>query len=190
MLLLSACGDGLTNLPETSVPVSIPDADAAQPIDAGVEAAAYVDASANCRVSGRTPGTLAEELVDGVWHFKEGSGSSWIRMNMTAAMPQGPVLFRPVRATGYFPCAAGTGSGAIDATAKTATLQLPSGCSNESRTYRFLCVGDANQGGYAEREAFVIETRADGSSRQLRIVRYPSTYCSKDLTSCSEPDGV
>jgi hypothetical protein len=192
LALFFGCGETLSQNPDPNVPTLGQDA-APSPRDAAAKDTAppsLMDGSVadDCKADGGARATLAKDLVGGVWYIKEGAAGSWFRMNMTEANPQGSVTYSPITDPGYFACKRGTGLGTINNAAGEAILQLPDGCGNESRTYRFLCIGPANQGGYAELAAIAIETRMNGAQRRMRLVRYPTTYCAPDLSSCSMPD--
>jgi hypothetical protein len=193
-VVMLACAETLANTPEPLTPTPMSDAatptmDAAKdgqpPIGPTPDASVPAD---DCKLDGGARATLTKEFSEGVWYIKEGSAGSWFRMNITEANPQGSVIYRPITNPGYFPCKQGTGLGQVSNSNGEVVLQLPDGCANEGRTYRVLCLGPANQGGYAELAAIAIETRSGGATKRLRLVRYPTTYCSQDLTSCSQPD--
>jgi hypothetical protein len=192
-VVVVACGETLVSAPEPTTPIPVTDA-AASTMDAakdGETIGPTPDASApadDCKLDGGARATLAKEFSEGVWYIKEGAAGSWFRMNITEANPQGSVRYRPVKDLGYFPCKQGTGLGTVSNSSGEVVLQLPDGCANESRTYRVLCLGPANQGGYAELAAIAIETRAGAGAKRIKLVRYPTTYCAPDLSSCSLPD--
>jgi hypothetical protein len=190
--VMLACGETLVNTPDPNPPVQSTDAANSMP-DAGKDSVAPVEnndaaVTDDCKLDGGARATLAKEFSEDVWYIKDASAGSWFRMNVTESNPQGAVLYRPVTDPGYFPCKLGTGLGQVSNASGEVTLQLPDSCGNESRTYRVLCLGPSTQGGYAELAAVAIETRAGAPAKRIKLIRYPTTYCAKDLSSCNQPD--
>lgn len=146
------------------------------------------DARALCPLDAAAPPALAETLIEGPWLFGvPGSPNrfSWARFNFTAADPRGSlsVLDPAAPYTPYFPCQ-GTGLTTADPAQGTAILQLPDGCSNEARTFTFLCFHAPAQNPKATLEAEIVD---DKTGQRIVGFRYPKAHCDAGFTSCAAP---
>lgn len=164
--------------------------DASCRADAGGDAPADAapDARALCPLDAAAPPALAETLIEGPWLFGVPGAPnrfSWARFNFTAADPRGSlsVLDPAAPYSPYFPCQ-GTGLTTADPAAGTAILQLPDGCSNEARTFAFLCFHPPMGNPKATLEAEIVD---DKTGQRIVGYRYPKAHCDAGFTTCSPP---